>query len=53
VVGDYSKRLTELYNKGDINDDDVGDSEDVCKVSKSVMVRWIKYTKTIFDQAED
>jgi hypothetical protein len=53
VVGDYSKLLNKLYNKGDISDEDVGDSEDVCKVSKSVMVRWIKYTKTIFDEAED
>lgn len=53
VVGDYSKLLNELYNKGDISDEDVGDSEDVCKVSPSVIVRWIGYTKTIFDQAED
>lgn len=51
VVGDYNKKLDELYNKGEINDKDV--SGDVCKVSKSVMVRWIGYTKTIFDNAED
>jgi len=51
VVGDYTDKLEELYNNGVISDDEV--SGDVCKVSKTVMVRWIGYTKTIFEQAED
>jgi hypothetical protein len=51
VVGDYTDKLEGLYNNGVISDDDV--SGDVCKISKTVMVRWIGYTKTIFDQAED
>lgn len=51
VVGDYTDKLKGLYNQGVISDDDV--SGDVCKISKTVMVRWIKYTKTIFDNAED
>jgi hypothetical protein len=51
VVGDYTEKLEELYNKGVISDDEV--SGDVCKVSTTIMVRWIGYTKTIFDNAED
>lgn len=51
VVGDYTDKLEGLYNQGVISDDDV--SGDVCKISKTVMVRWIRYTKTIFDNAED
>lgn len=47
VKGDYNKKLNELYHEDIINEDDMDN------VSKSVMVRWIEYHKTEFDQAPD
>ncbi|MCP4987888.1 MAG: hypothetical protein GY928_18105 [Colwellia sp.] len=47
VIGDYNKKLDELYR------DDIIDEDDMDNVSPSVMVRWIEYHKNEFDQAED
>ena len=46
IVKNYENALERLYNNGKINDSDVGESEDVTKVSKSVLIRWIDKIKT-------
>jgi len=50
IINDYNDKLEKLYNDNVIKDEDVSEDEDVCRVSKSVMVRWIGY---VFDKTED
>ncbi|NVK24021.1 MAG: hypothetical protein HWE10_03755 [Gammaproteobacteria bacterium] len=46
IVKDYEEELERLYHKNEITDSDVGESEDVTKVSKSVVTRWIDKIRT-------
>lgn len=46
IVKDFEEELERLYHTSEITDSDVGESEDVTKVSKSVVTRWIDKIRT-------